>query len=183
MKILFIDTHLYNIDIMLFNDKKLIRSGHIENEKYNSKFLMPTLKEVLDGESYDEIVVVNGPGSFTGTRLGVTIAKTLAYTQNKDIKTVSYFDIMDYSCEGNDAIYAISDGNGYFIGKYSNHIQKEEYSYLNNSEYSEYIQNHNVITDVTIDFDKVLEHLKDVKCTPAHAVNPIYIKKIGVGND
>ena len=183
MKILFIDTHLYNIDIMLFEDKKLIKSGHIENEKYNSKFLMPTVANVLDNETYDQIVVVNGPGSFTGTRLGVTIAKTLAYTMNKEIKAISYFDLMNFSNENGTSIYGISDGNGYFIAEYIDHKLKGDYIYMSNSEYNEYAKNNDIKTDVIIDYEKVLDGIKNIKCTNPHAVNPIYIKKIGVGNE
>ena len=180
MKTLYIDTHLFDIDIILFDDKQIIKRKKVENEKYNSIYLISTLKEVCPDKDFDEIVVINGPGSFTGVRLGVTIAKTLAYTLNRPIKTLSYFDLMNYSSDDSNHIFAISDGNGFYIGEYTNHLLVKDYYYLNNSEYTLFNSNNNVETNVTIDFTKVLEHLKEVDSINPHLVKPLYIKLIGV---
>ncbi len=42
-----------------------------------------------------------GPGSFTGVKVGVTVAKTFAYTHNRHVAGVSAFDLIG---EGNIAI-------------------------------------------------------------------------------
>ena len=183
MKTLFIDTHLYNIDILLFEDDKLIKEGHVVDKKQNSAFLMPTVKDVLDNETYDQISVVNGPGSFTGVRLGVTVAKTLAYTMEKDIKVVSYFDLMNYSSNDEHHLFGMDDSNGYFIGEYENHKQVGEYIYINNADFAEYSKDKNIETDIKLDFNKILEFTKDLEPVNPHGVKPIYVKLIGVEYD
>ena len=180
MKTLFIDTHQANIDIILFEDLNIIREKHLLNEKQNSKYMVPMIKEVCPDKDFDEIIVVSGPGSFTGVRLGITIAKTLAYTLNKTIKPVSYFDLMSYSTDENEHIFGLSDGNGYFIGKYNNYKKEEDYYYLSNLQYTDFIKNNNVETDVVIDYIKVLKHVKNSKGVNPHSVKPLYVKLIGV---
>ena len=156
MKTLFIDTHLSDINIIIFDNDKIVKSGQVKNQKYNSVFLMPTIKSVCDNQNFDQIVIVNGPGSFTGVRLGVTIAKTLAYTMNKPIKPISYFDLLNYSSDDNHHVFGISDGNGYFIAEYQNHILIDKYQYLNNSEYQYFSKNKTIETDVSINHSNVL---------------------------
>lgn len=174
MRILYIDTHLKDINIILFNDNKIIKEEHIIDKKDNSKLLWPSLAKVIEKNDFDEILVVNGPGSFTGVRLGVTIAKTLAYTMNKKIKTIDYLDVMHTSC--NDKICAFSDGNGYYLKDFINN----KLVYLTNKEYQEYIKNKNVTTDVTIDYNNLLTFAKSIKYSNPHSVNPLYVKKISV---
>lgn len=183
MRTLYLDTHLYDIDVILFEDDKIIKEGHVVGKKQNSAFLMPTVKEVLDNEEFDEILIVNGPGSFTGVRLGVTVAKTLAYTLEKPIKVVSYFDLMNFSSNEDNHIFGIDDGNGYFIGEYENHKLLNDYSYVGINELEEYKKDKNIETDVAIDFKEVFKFVKDIKPTVCHAVKPIYVKLIGVEND
>lgn len=177
---LFIDTHLNNVYLHLYNDKVLYKKEEILGEKQNSKLIMPSLAKLLENEKYDNILVVNGPGSFTGVRLGVTIAKTLAYTLSKQIRVIDYLDMMNISLESKDHIVGLSDGNGYFIGEFKNHKKSKEYYYLSNSEYNNFCQINHVDTGVTIDMNKVLEYAETLDFIPAHAVNPIYIKLIGV---
>lgn len=180
MKTLFIDTHLFDINIMLIENGIVVKEKSVIGEKYNSKYLMPAVKFVCDGEDYRQIVVVNGPGSFTGVRLGVTVAKTLAYTQNIPIKSISSLDMINYSCNTPDHICAINDGNGFFIGEYSNYKKSNKFFYLSNSDYSKYALNKDIITNVTYDFVRIFKYLDSITPLNPHSVNPIYIKKIGV---
>ena len=180
MRTLFIDTHQSNLDIILFDDFKIISEKHLINEKHNSKYLLPMIKEVCPDKNFDEIIVVSGPGSFTGVRLGVTVAKTLAYTLNKSIKPVCYFDLMSYSTDEKMHIFGLSDNNGYFIGKYNDYKKVDEYVYLSNLQYAEYIKNNYVETDVNLDFIKILEHIKNIEGVNPHSVKPLYVKLIGV---
>jgi tRNA A37 threonylcarbamoyladenosine modification protein TsaB len=136
--------------------------------------------KVCPDKDFDEIIVVNGPGSFTGVRLGITIAKTLAYTLNKVIKTVSYFDLQNYSLDSTNHILSMNDGNGYFIAEYENHKLIKPLYYLNNKEYNDFSKNKEIITDVSIDFSKALSYIKDIDGVNPHSVKPLYIKLIGV---
>ena len=61
----------------------------------NKMFLEVNLKPT----DVDKIIVVNGPGSFTGIRIGVTIAKILAWSLNKEITTISSLEAMAESIE------------------------------------------------------------------------------------
>lgn len=180
MKTLFIDTHLSDVILGLYDETKLYKKEEVIGEKQNSRIIMPMLSKLLENEEYDQILVVNGPGSFTGVRLGVTIAKTLAYTMNKPIKVISYIDMMNLSLESSNHIIGLSDGNGYFIGEYEDHKKVKEYYYLSNSEYKEFSSSNSIDTDVSIDMTKVLDYVKDLEETNPHAVNPIYVKLIGV---
>ena len=182
MKILFIDTHLFDINIMLFEDYKIIAEKHIVGEKHNSKYLLPAIQSVCNGTIYDQIIVINGPGSFTGVRLGVTVAKTLAYCQQIPIKSISILDLMNLSCDGNPHIFGISDGNGYFIGEYNDHKRLKEFYYLSNYEYQDFINKHKVETDVAINYENVLKFIEGLPEENPHSINPIYIKLIGVEN-
>jgi tRNA threonylcarbamoyladenosine biosynthesis protein TsaB len=51
----------------------------------------------LKPNDIDKILVVNGPGSFTGIRVGITIAKTYAWGLKKDITTVTSLEAMAIS--------------------------------------------------------------------------------------
>lgn len=183
MKTLFIDTHLYDIDVILFDGNDILKEEHVLGKKQNSSYFMPAVKKVLDGEDFDQILIVNGPGSFTGVRLGVTVAKTLSYTLEKPIKVVSYFDLMNFSSDQEHHYFAIDDSNGYFIAEYDNHKLVGDYLYVGNSDLNEYSKDKNIETNVVIDYKNVLEFVKNIEETNAHAVKPIYVKLIGVEYD
>ena len=180
MKTLYIDTHLYDIDIILFKDDEIIQRKIISGEKYNSPYLMPAIKDVCPDKDFDDIIVINGPGSFTGVRLGVTIAKTLAYTMHKKIRAVSYFDLMAFSSDSGKHIFGISDGNGYFIASYDNYVLQDSMYYLSNKDFDEFVKTNNVETDVSINYIEVLNRVSNIKDMNPHAVKPLYIKLIGV---
>lgn len=178
---LFIDTHLLDIVIILENAGKIISSKILNNTKSHSEFLMPCIQEVLKGNIPDSIIVVNGPGSFTGVRLGVTVAKTLSYTLNIPIRTITSLELMAININSLKKIVAFSDNNGYYCGFFDKDNKViGDYKYLNINDYSEMCRTNDVTEFVTIDYVKVIDYsLKKEPINP-HKVNPVYIKKIDV---
>ncbi len=47
-----------------------------------SKFLLPSIQSILQARTLSFIAIGTGPGSFTGSRVGGMIAKTLSYSWN-----------------------------------------------------------------------------------------------------
>ena len=135
MYTLFIDTHLWDILIYLLKDGRVVDKELVINKKNNSEYIFPSIIKVIDGIKLSEIIVVNGPGSFTGVRLGVTIAKTLAYTLNIPIKTITALECMAIS--NNTYKVAFSDSNGYYIGNYDESFNLiEDYTYLKDQDFN-----------------------------------------------
>lgn len=175
MKTLFLDTHYNDILVVLFNDGIVVDKCEVINKKNNSEFIFPSIVSVIDKVTLDEIMVVNGPGSFTGVRLGVTIAKTLAYTLNIPIKTVTSLECMAVSSKS--LHVAFSDSNGYYTGDFKANYKEPIYKYLSNTE----INLNDYIINPKYDYELIYDYVKNNKISEnPHGVKPIYIKKIGV---
>lgn len=178
---LFIDTHLNDVIILLYKDNKIIKEKKFLNVKENSKIIMTAIEEVLDNTIPDQILVVNGPGSFTGVRLGVTIAKTLAWTLKTTIKTITSLECLAVSCKDAEKIVGFSDKNGYYVGIFdSENNLVGDYEYLSNKEYEEFNKIHSIKTDIEYDYEKIFNYSKNKKALNPHKVNPVYIKKLDV---
>ena len=182
MYTLFIDTHLWDILIYLLKDGKIVDKECVINKKNNSEYIFSSIVKVIDGIKLDEIIVVSGPGSFTGVRLGVTIAKTLAYTLNIPIKTVTALECMAIS--NNTYKVAFSDSNGYYVGNFDESFNLiEDYTYLSEQDFININKNNEYFKDYHIDVEKIYPFLKNRDSINPHQVKPIYIKKIGVEID
>lgn len=182
MLTLFIDTHLNDILVFLLKDGKLLDKREVLDKKNNSEVLFLTIKDLIEGIKLDEIIVINGPGSFTSVRLGVTIAKTLAYTLQIPIKTISSLEVSAIS--NNACKVSICDGNGCYLGEFDkNYKPLKEFIYVNNSELMSIKNSDEYQNEYKINPEKIYKYLKDVKPLNAHNVNPLYIKKIGVEID
>lgn len=178
--VLFIDTHLNDVVVILYENGIIVEKRILKNEKRHSEVIMPLIADVLKGKNIDSIIVVNGPGSFTGVRLGVTIAKTLAYTLNIPIRTITYLECLAVSSNKNDVVVAFSDNNGYYVGKFTNNVRKNEYIYLKNHEFESYKISNNVLEDIELNYKKIIEFTLSKEAINPHQVNPIYIKKLDV---
>ncbi|WP_050184128.1 tRNA (adenosine(37)-N6)-threonylcarbamoyltransferase complex dimerization subunit type 1 TsaB [Domibacillus robiginosus] len=94
MKTLAIDTSTYTLSIGLA-DGDVILAEQVTNVKKNHSIrVMPAIQALMNEadmnpEDLEKIIVTNGPGSYTGVRIGVTIAKTLAWTLNIPLAAVS----------------------------------------------------------------------------------------------
>ena len=185
MYTLFISTFDKLITIGLLKNGEVLDKKIKESDRNHSIYVMPMIEEILSVNeittSYlNEIIVVNGPGSFTGVRLGVTIAKTLAYTLDIPIKTITSLEAYAVSIESNDnKLITISDLKGKFIGYFnSNNEVLEEFKYLSNNEYKEYIKDKKETELKEFNLESIYKYLKNIDSINPHIVNPIYIKGI-----
>lgn len=77
-------TNSQNISVALLEPKSVSLSELTENQKLGSQVLLPLIDKILkdNKKSLKEITAIQvnpGPGSFTGTRVGVAIANALAF--------------------------------------------------------------------------------------------------------
>ena len=92
MRYLYIDTSSSFLYSGIVSEGKLIASITEQMDNDLSRITLKRISEMFDEANLkpndiDKIIVVNGPGSFTGIRVGITIAKTYAWGLNKDITT------------------------------------------------------------------------------------------------
>ena len=126
---LFIDTATSRLIVGIYKDNKELYLENVEAHNDLSSRVLPTIKKICEEvnikiNDVDEIYVVNGPGSFTGIRVGVTIAKTLAWSLNKKIYTVSELQLQA-SCGKSKYIVPMIDARrGYvYAGVYNKNLK------------------------------------------------------------
>lgn len=94
MKTIVMDSANKYLVVALYEDGKCVdkiqKIGNRKQSEYAIVYLENLLKKhqlkVLD---FDEMVITIGPGSYTGVRVALTIAKTIAATSTIKIKTIS----------------------------------------------------------------------------------------------
>lgn len=99
MNTLLIDTSNQPMSIALMKDEEVLAAKTTNNKTNHSVQLMPGIQELftqcdLTKENIDAIIVAQGPGSYTGVRIGVTVAKTLAYALNVRLFGVSSLEAL-----------------------------------------------------------------------------------------
>lgn len=99
MKVLAIDTSNYPLGIAVVDEEKVIGEYVTNVKKNHSVRVMPSIQNLLKdcdltAKDITKIVVAKGPGSYTGVRIGVTIAKTLSWTLNIPLVGVSSLKVL-----------------------------------------------------------------------------------------
>ena len=154
----------------------------------NKMFLEVNLKPT----DVDKIIVVNGPGSFTGIRIGVTIAKILAWSLNKEITTISSLEAMAESIETDKLIVpvinarrncvygAIYDNGNVVLNEEYMSIEKlmlvlnglqKDYVFISNDKFNDL-----TCEEYSPNILKIVNKYIDRESINPHMVNPSYLK-------
>lgn len=200
---LFFDTSSDLLKVSLIKDNNIIFDKELHTKNDHSSYLVPTIDEAfksnnIDFKELDEIIVGNGPGSFTGTRISIAVAKTYAFSFNIPVYMISSLEELIYDNDGYDFYVPIIEEkkeNLYFsiFDKDKKRVMDDTYSSteymykkleeldgkillisLSDKEYEKYdtvkasINALNIIKNIDVNNAKVNPHL----------LKPNYIKKI-----
>ena len=197
MRILYIDTSSSYLYTSIVENDKLISEIKEEFGQSLSEVALPRIVSMfednnLSPKDIDKIIVVNGPGSFTGIRIGITIAKIYAWSLNIPITTIYSLEAMAISSKKDTYHVPILNARrGYVYTAIYDKAYKEvlkpchilltdlqeklkdikEYEYISNDEFDDLELNY-----YSPDMVKVVNYFKDKENINPHAVNPEYLK-------
>ena len=195
---LLIDTSSSDVSIAILKDEKLLSSTTTVKKENHSKYTVEEIKKQLDRSNLEpkdieRIMVVTGPGSFTGLRIGVTIAKVFAYLNKIEIIPISSLKMRALSTKHEFCLSIIdAHHDNYYVGLYdkdnkniiNEHFGTKEEVLNIIKEYKPLIVSdiENTIDNIKIpkqelDFSKIVNHYQKEKSLNPHIVNPNYLKK------
>ncbi|AFS71695.1 tRNA (adenosine(37)-N6)-threonylcarbamoyltransferase complex dimerization subunit type 1 TsaB [Exiguobacterium antarcticum] len=164
MKIVAIDTSTKQLSVALSDGKQILAEASYVTSLNHATKLMPLLERMMQEVRWSprdltRVVIADGPGSYTGLRIGATTAKTLAYTLGIELVPVSTLELMAASAGSIGRIVAIQDarrGTG-FVGLYENGqlVGEEQHTLI-----ADFVQNLPTDTKVTGDTDKFVAELQ-----------------------
>lgn len=198
MRTLYIDTSSSFLYSGIINNNTIEaevkeKFGHKLSEVALPQIVSMFDKKKLQAKDIDKIIVVNGPGSFTGIRIGITIAKVYAWSLKIPISTITSLDAMAVSSNADNYKVPILDArrNYVFAAIYdrNNNIIMEP-SYLKIEELNKKINEldrYCIITNDKLnaydniepyspDLLKIVNKYRNKDNINPHAVNPNYLK-------
>ena len=192
MKILFIDTSSFFINVAIISNNNILSKVQKEVRNDMSSVILPIIRDCFNSVDFelkdiDKIYVVNGPGSFTGIRVGVSIAKTIAWGFNIPIIPVSSLEFLattnkefEYCIPMIDArrgnvFGAIYDKDLNIILK-EQLISREELLKNKDAKYLLVSNDFNEYTKSNVDFIKIIKKHYDDNSINPHHLNPRYLK-------
>ncbi|RDB32175.1 tRNA (adenosine(37)-N6)-threonylcarbamoyltransferase complex dimerization subunit type 1 TsaB [Exiguobacterium sp. RIT594] len=164
MKIVAIDTSTKQLSVALSDGQQILAEASYVTSLNHATKLMPLLERMMQEVNWSpqdltRIVIADGPGSYTGLRIGATTAKTLAYTLGIDLVPVSTLELMAASAGATGRILAIQDarrGTG-FVGFYEEGqlVGEEQHTVV-----AEFVKTLPEDTKMTGDTDKFVTELE-----------------------
>lgn len=168
MKVLAFDTSSKALSLAILEDKQVLAETMINIKKNHSITLMPAIDFLmasldLTPKDLDRIVVAEGPGSYTGLRIAVATAKTLAHTLKIELVGVSSLQaLVPEQAEG--LVIPIMDArrNNVYAGFYENAKPVMAEAHLSFAEVLEKVKDADQVTfvgEVRSFVEQIQEHL------------------------
>lgn len=197
---LFLDSSDKKIIISLLKDEKVIDTLIEDNDNHLSEKFLPLINNIISNNALkindvDKIYIVNGPGSFTGVRVGVTTAKVMAWGLKKTIIPISELELLATTKTNKKYIIPYIDArrNAVYAGMYDsnlNNIFEDVYiteeklinkikrrAKLDECEFVSFYNNFNDTIIPNINIEKIVEKHKNDNGINPHEVVPNYLKK------
>lgn len=186
MKYLVIDTCADKLIISIIENMEMIyyydeKSDTTLSKKANSVLAQAFEEAGLTIQDIDKIFIVNGPGSFTGIRVGVTIAKTIGYCLNIPLIPISELELLATTNIKGNRMSIIDARRGYVFGavydENLNMIVPEQHILL--EELKKKVDNYTIIdkNNEKIDLLAAIRKHEMDKPIDAHLLNPNYLKR------
>ena len=187
MVVLFIDTCNKELAIGLSVDDKLVYKKEYDAFKRQSEVLAKEVVECfkinnIEPSNVDKVVVTNGPGSYTGIRIGLTFAKVFTSVLNKELVVISSLHALAGKKENTLSLIDARSKRAYY-GVYNKGVclKEDMVDYLTNIDVNGYNlvgdtylfdkENNNSIIDNMFDLYKDIAPVSDPK-----GANAIYLK-------
>ena len=200
---LFFDTASEKLKVSLIKDNNIIYDKELMTKNDHSSYLVPCIDEAfktnnIDFKDLDRIIVGIGPGSFTGTRISITVAKVYASMFNIPVYGISSLEMMIHGNDNYDYYVPIIEEkkeNVYFgiYDKDKKRVLEDSYTSIDNlyEILSSYNGNILLISHNYNEYDKydyIGEKLNPIEINNnitinnkeenPHLLKPNYIKKI-----
>lgn len=193
MKTLCMDSAHKNLVIVLMEDGEIKASFQEACWKQQSETLFPTLISLMDqvgwdADDLDEVVITDGPGSYTGVRIAMTVAKVLCTRKHLPLYCISTLQL-----------YAGLDENTFVMldarskRAYTALLNKGEFveaeSIMTLDEIKEYVENKDIrvigeselidFPHIDINFVENFKQLRPLarKVENVHTLTPRYLKE------
>ena len=194
MHYLLLDSSNKYLSVGLSKDGKVVDSIFYDAWQRQSEVMVQEIDNILkrnklDKSSIGAVVVGIGPGSYTGVRIGVTIAKTIAYALKIKIYAKSSLSLLKIDDKPTICLFNARSGRSYF-GVYQYNKVLESDRVITNEEVLDYINKHPdyLLSGDTAQIGKesakfdVIKNLADVNeselVKDIFLLNPIYLKDL-----
>lgn len=187
MKTIVMDTSSHYLAIALFDQDVKVQGIQVQALKKQSELAIPYLKELLDKQQWsldqmETMVISIGPGSYTGVRIALTIAKTLAATLTIQIKAISSLAMLAHDKK----VMSVIDARGgkYYVGLYDQGQSITSDQLMTSEQLEVFKESHEEYKIVTFDDEIDLCQslydlsLKQDRVIDTDALVPTYIKEV-----
>ena len=190
---LLLDSSNTSLTVGLVKDSSLIESISYEAWQCQSEHMIPEIDKILNNHSVSKddingVVVSNGPGSYTGVRISITIAKVIGVALGVDVYPVSSLQILKNGKKPSICLVNARSNRSY-IGVYENEKCLLNDQIMTNDEVRQYISSHpeycicgecgylgieGYISDIAVEMTSLLQYLKPYE--DSRSLKPVYLK-------
>ena len=184
-----LDSSNTNLSVGIAKDNLLLESISYEAWQRQSEYMIPELNKLLEKygvkkEDIKEAIVAKGPGSYTGVRIAITIAKTIATALEAKLFAVSSLQAQKDGKNPSICLINARSGRSY-IGVYQGHDTIVPDQIMKNEDVMKYIKNNpsfSICGDAAylgldgVKTNNIAEMLDLREC--AESINPLSLKPV-----
>lgn len=187
-----LDSSNTNLSVGVARDNLLLETISYEAWQQQSEYMIPELNKLLEKydvkkEEISAVMVAKGPGSYTGVRIAITIAKTIAVALCCKLYAVSSLRVQKDGKNPSICLINARSGRSY-IGVYEGNETLLEDQIMKNDEVLKYIADHpsfSVCGDVkylgletkqTNNIEEMLSLIEALDDVNPLSLKPVYMK-------